>query len=58
MTLAYSGGAGADITVHKGVVEDNGDGTYTIEPENGKEKLSANTKIYVDGVPHTEIHTS
>jgi len=58
MTLEYSGGAGADITVDKGTVADNGDGTYTITPEDGKEKLSANTKIYVDGVFNTEIHTS
>jgi len=40
------------------MVLDNGDETYTITPEDGKEKLSANTKIYVGGVLDTEIHTS
>jgi tetratricopeptide (TPR) repeat protein len=58
MTLVYTGGAGANITADKGHVTDNGDGTYTITPENGKDKLSANTKISVGGQPHTEIHTS
>lgn len=58
LTLEYSGGAGADVTVDKGTITDNGDGAYTISPENGKEKLDANTKIYVDGELNTEIHTS
>jgi hypothetical protein len=56
MTLEYSGGAGADITLDKGSVVDNGDGTYTITPD--KEKLSANTKIYIDGEEAAKIHTS
>lgn len=56
MTLEYSGGASADITVDKNAVVDNGDGTYTISPD--KEKLSANTKIYVDGEEAAMIHTS
>ena len=55
MTLAYSGGAGA-ITVDKGFVTANVDGTYTITPE--KDKLSANTKIYVGGEEAANIHTS
>ena len=58
MTLSYIGGAGADITVDEGIGVDNGDGTYTITPEPGKSKLSSNTEIYIDGVLHTEIHTS
>ena len=58
LTLLYSGGAGADITVDHGVVKDNGDGTYTITPEDGKEKLKSNTKIYIDGIEYVKIHTS
>ena len=58
MALSYSGGAGAAITVEKGVITDNGDGTYTITPEDGKGKLESNTKIFVDEVLDTEIHTS
>jgi tetratricopeptide (TPR) repeat protein len=58
LTLEYSGGPGADITVNEGIVTDNGDGTYTITPEVGKDKLSSNTKIYVDDVLETQIHTS
>ncbi len=57
LTLEYFG-VGADITVEKGMVADNGDGTYTITPTDGKSKLSANTKVYVDGELYTEIHTS
>lgn len=58
MTLEYTGGAGANITVDKGTVDDNGDGIYTIIPEAGKDKLSANTKIYVDSEEVANIHTS
>ena len=54
------GTVGAPITVEEGWgwVEDNLDGTYTIHPVEGQEKLPADTKIYVDDVFHVEIHTS
>ena len=42
----------------KGSVTGNVDGTYTITPEDGKEKLSANTKIYVADEEAAKIDTS
>jgi hypothetical protein len=58
LTLEYSGGAGADLSVYKGEIVDNGDGTYTITPADGYDKLKSSTTIFLDGVEIQKIHTS
>ena len=58
LKLLYLDSTPATITVDKGVITDNGDGTYTLTPESGKDKLDSNTKFYVDDALDTIIHTS
>lgn len=56
LTISYSGTNGANLTVNSGVIQDNGDSTYTISAASG-DKLEKNFEIY-DGHHLGEIHTS
>ena len=56
--LYYDTDPDITVTVDNGTVTDSGFGVYAITPEEGQEKLPADTKVYINGDLNAEINTS